>query len=648
MLYLKLIKVNMKRSIKQYTIFMMTMTLCMTLMYAFQCLVYSEQIQVLLSSTDTLLGAITFVSILLIIIFAWLISYISGFIIKSRSKEFGLYILSGMKRRQVANMYVAEMFGMGLLAFFIGVFCGVFLTQIFQAIIVQIFQEEFSFSIDFSFLAFMMSFIYFLIMWVLTLFQQRRRLMKVTIHELLYQDDKNDQLHTRKGVILIIVFLTICLFAVGFYFANLGVDGLKGNKDHASKQLMLGMCLLIVSVYTFYYGLSGMLDLLTKRNHKLKYKKQRLLLYGHMKGRIKASRIVLATLSLLTIFTLLLSSFAIKFKDSTLAQAKIRTPYDIQISSGSSLAIDKIHTYLEKEGFQYQELYYHMYTGEQIEEAIFSDLLLSETDMINTSIYYMKESDYQTFLKMQGKEAPQLKEDDFMVVPGYVEWKIDQEELKERLSSAVLKRGDTTYHFAGLIDDTATNQYLDFLIIVPDAALKGMEIASNDYIANTEPKTRVGMEDELIKLILPEDGMASIYVKEDYKHVALTSFVSITFALFYLAFVFVCVAATIMATQQMMDVNYQKQEYIVLRKLGVEQKAVRKMLKNQIAVYFLVPLVLPIVYIIPVLYLMDGVFENLPGDSNIYLACLGSAGLFLLIYLCYYVLAYLGCKKSIE
>ena len=109
-MYLKLTMRCALRSIKQYSIFMFTITMVMTLLYAFQSLMFSEQIIRLFGAHVDMLYAFLMVSILLVIVMTWLIGYISGFIIKNRSREFGIYLLSGIERKVIARMLVVEMF----------------------------------------------------------------------------------------------------------------------------------------------------------------------------------------------------------------------------------------------------------------------------------------------------------------------------------------------------------------------------------------------------------------------------------------------------------------------------------------------------------------------------------------------------------
>ena len=638
MMYVTLTLRNLKRSIQEYLIFMITVTMTMMLMYAFNSLIFNEFVQQLMIRTEAMLTAFVFVSILLVVVVAWLIGYVSGFIIKSRSKEFGLYLLSGMKRTMVSRMFVLEMFLMGLAAFVIGCILGIFFAEILRAIIVSIFDAAYQFQVSFSLETLGLTFVYFMLMWIVTLLRERHKLMKISIHELLYQEEKNEPSQHRTWIAMVCWVLAILMLIGGLMMTRQAMQEMVYGSG--GSHLMTGVLALILSIYFFYYGFSTMLDHFVSSKGKLKYNRSILIIYGHIKGRIQNNRLVLATLSMLMIFTLMLSSFAMKFQDATMQQIDTGAPFDIQAMSPESFDMDAMHAYYKEKGYQVKEHRYCLYDSDQLHY----DLKITEQQRLETTISYMKDSDYQRLLELKGYEYQPLQDEEYTV-------------LSETSNYERLKDGDVTLNVtmgkkdlkqAYLDSRPLWNIYDDYIIVVADQLLDGAIPGNERYVAQTNKETVVGMEDDLSELVLDEGGMLILFVKADYIQRSLLSFVTLTFALFYLAFVFICISATIMATQQMMDASKQKYEYQLLHKLGMTRREIYGFLKKQIGLYFFVPMLLPIIYILPLLHIMDMVFANLPGNSSIYLACLISAALYIIIYFCYYLLAYIGCKRNLD
>ncbi len=68
MIYSKLTIRNLKRSIREYLIFMMTVTITMMLMYAFNSLIFHDEVQTLMRNMDGILTAFVSVSVLLVFV----------------------------------------------------------------------------------------------------------------------------------------------------------------------------------------------------------------------------------------------------------------------------------------------------------------------------------------------------------------------------------------------------------------------------------------------------------------------------------------------------------------------------------------------------------------------------------------------------
>ena len=73
MLYVKLALRNLKRSLKEYSIYVFTVTIKMTLLYAFFAIAFSGEMQDLVTTYDNVKSIMIMVSILVTLIIAWLI-----------------------------------------------------------------------------------------------------------------------------------------------------------------------------------------------------------------------------------------------------------------------------------------------------------------------------------------------------------------------------------------------------------------------------------------------------------------------------------------------------------------------------------------------------------------------------------------------
>lgn len=94
----RLVYRNMKRFAGDYQIYMITLVVVAALLYAFDSLFWDKELegdQMMMVMVGLAIGFV-------VIITAWLIYYIIHFMMERRSREFGIYLLLGMKKGQVA------------------------------------------------------------------------------------------------------------------------------------------------------------------------------------------------------------------------------------------------------------------------------------------------------------------------------------------------------------------------------------------------------------------------------------------------------------------------------------------------------------------------------------------------------------------
>ena len=654
MLYVKLALRNLKRSLKEYSIYVFTVTITMTLLYAFFAIAFSGEMQDLVTTYDNIKSIMIMVSILVTLIIAWLIYYISNFILQKRSREFGMYLLLGMKRTQVSRMFLFEQLALGAVGFFIGCVLGIFVYEILHAILLNIFGFAYAFQLSFSWSACGAAFLCFLSIYLLEMIREGIALKKQSIHTMLYNASRNEK--TAKGSRLSgFYFLAAVLLAVaGLYVTQQYLRSMVNGQSSDSMLLMLGVFAIIVSVYLFFYGISAVLGIFLNRHRKIKYKGNCMYLYGQIAGRLRSNRTVLATLSLLTLLTLLFLCIALKFNEvKELSNARF-VPFDIMASSSEKLNMKSIESYLQEHKISYQSADIHYYQKEERDD--FYSVVKGKSYYTEDEKHsvYMKQSDFNKLRSLKGKPSVTLKADEYMIVCAT--------DIKDSLQEYGAQH---TLHLQGKrlqlrgVDDTEYGQTQNsgYYLIVADEHVKHAKPYFREWVANTDPETEVSWYQDTVNQFFDDNkeqvgdsyySYASYRVKAKWFEENAVGFVSICFSLFYLSFIFICISATILAVQQLSDAHRQRYSYAMLHKMGVNQRQLHALLAKQIAVYFIIPLVLPIVYLLPIIRMLDELFEMTYASANMFIYLGGSMLFFLAVYGCYYVMAYLGCKRNID
>lgn len=654
MLYVKLALRNLKRSLKEYSIYVFTVTITMTLLYAFFAIAFSGEMQDLVTTYDNVKSIMIMVSILVTLIIAWLIYYISNFILQKRSREFGMYLLLGMKRTQVSRMFLFEQLALGAVGFFIGCVLGIFVYEILHAILLNIFGFAYAFQLSFSWSACGAAFLCFLSIYLLEMIREGIALKKQSIHTMLYNASRNEK--TAKGSRLSGFYLlaAVLLAVAGLYVTQQYLRSMVNGQSSDSMLLMLGVFAIIVSVYLFFYGISAVLGIFLNRHRKIKYKGNCMYLYGQIAGRLRSNRTVLATLSLLTLLTLLFLCIALKFNEvKELSNARF-VPFDIMASSSEKLNMKSIESYLQEHKISYQSADIHYYQKEERDD--FYSVVKGKSYYTEDEKHsvYMKQSDFNKLRSLKGKPSVTLKADEYLIVCAT--------DIKDSLQEYGAQH---TLHLQGKrlqlrgVDDTEYGQTRNsgYYLIVADEHVKHAKPYFREWVANTDPETEVSWYQDTVNQFFDDNkeqvgdsfySYASYRVKAKWFEENAVGFVSICFSLFYLSFIFICISATILAVQQLSDAHRQRYSYAMLHKMGVNQRQLHALLAKQIAVYFIIPLVLPIVYLLPIIRMLDELFEMTYASANMFIYLGGSMLFFLAVYGCYYVMAYLGCKRNID
>lgn len=111
---------NVKRMAKDYIVYFMTMAVVTALMFSFHTLLFSKDVQNLFQM-DAMMSVMTGLATAFILpIIAWLINYMVRFVLEKRSREFGIYLLVGVKKKEIARLYFTENLLLGAGAFLVG------------------------------------------------------------------------------------------------------------------------------------------------------------------------------------------------------------------------------------------------------------------------------------------------------------------------------------------------------------------------------------------------------------------------------------------------------------------------------------------------------------------------------------------------
>ncbi len=120
MLVFKLALKNMKKSIKDYSIYFLTLVLGVAIFYMFNSLDSQQAMLEVSSSTKDIIklmiSILGYVSVFVAVVLGLLIVYANNFLINRRKKEFGIYMTLGMGKRQISKIILLETIFVGIIS----------------------------------------------------------------------------------------------------------------------------------------------------------------------------------------------------------------------------------------------------------------------------------------------------------------------------------------------------------------------------------------------------------------------------------------------------------------------------------------------------------------------------------------------------
>ncbi|MFA3928297.1 FtsX-like permease family protein len=205
---------NTKRNIKDYLIYLITVTIAFSLIFAFNLVASSDEVVKLSSSMGTFKNTLLAVNILIIFVICFLINYTTRFMFEKRSKELGTYMLLGIRKKEIARLLVIENIMLGFLALTLAIPIGFVFSQFVSLVIIKLLGIPEVIFISLNFISVGLLAIYFLAIYVLVLVNLLRRIKKMTVHDFLYFDKQNEKKmfrNNKKGTFSLLSALSLLL-----------------------------------------------------------------------------------------------------------------------------------------------------------------------------------------------------------------------------------------------------------------------------------------------------------------------------------------------------------------------------------------------------------------------------------------------------
>lgn len=641
--YFKLSLRNARRQARDYLVYFATIVMVAALIYAFNGLIFSQEVQSLSRQMETLPMMIVFASIVVIGIISWLVSYTINFMLGRRSREFGLYVLIGLENRQVAQLFFLENIVVGGCALGLGILLGNLLYQILRAIILTLFGAAYTFSFSFSLRAVGLTLLCFVLIYLFAQLKSRKRIRSMKIHDLIYLDRQNEGMVIQTGKKRRRVFIvSLVLGFVGTILLMMR-DMLVG---------IIGAGCIIAFLYSFFPCFASGVPAYFDKHPRQKYQGQILLIFRTLTAKLATMGVVMATIALLFTATLISEGCGLIFRGLFYGRARENTCFDIMIGlSGLSQDHGEYLAYIHDNIPVESELQYTVYQGENTQVR---DYLLEHTTYYDYYQYdtVMSYSDYAALRRMLGYPEVTLEPGQYLIhCMTYLKDLLGKYTQPIPIDGLTLAPGGVHSELLGQYGWTANGG--NYILIVPDELAQQCPVSHRIYVAMTAEPLSEAQYDDLRKVRKNRSESSGDYddvtVGAQEERDAATWTATMVFPLYYLALVLTMTSATILTIQLLSEAGRYQHQFRLLQKLGMDRQEMVGALRKQFTVYYAMPAIPPLLIGIPFIWNLSLTPEPgvLTGTSSP-AAIIGIAvGLYLLIYFIYILLAYTSLKRSV-
>lgn len=642
-MYARIALGNVRRSIRDFGIYFLTLVLGVAVYYAFNSVTQQSAVLKLSGNMRTLvqeLGTIIRgVSIFVAVLLAFLVLFGNRFLIRRRKREFAIYLTLGMDRRHVSGIVAMESLAVGAGALVVGLAVGVLLSQALLYATARLFNTHVTgFGLMFSGQACaytVMSFaIIFLVVGALNVLEVSR----FRLIDLMNADRKGEKSLVRNLPLSVALFV-VSLALIGVAYHELRVNGMYA----IDWRFNLATALVSVGTFLLFFSVSGFLLRLGQSARGFYLRGLNMFALRQLSSRVNSAWVSISIVcaALFLAITSTCGGFAIV--SSINQSVSAITHYDVSVAmystaqtshasdaddvSGSgkeallkasvpdwdSLVADSARIDL----YQDPSMRLNLKALRGDTGVALPDSFAKYTNGLDkVPIYVVSLSQYNAILALRGDKPATLKANEALVTT-------DMNNMVSFWQRVALKREG--FDFLGtamrLRARSTTMEYQNSVntsvgtIVVPDAALESKRaqlepLSSLLNVKAADSRAEARLYKEVVKAHQPgllfAAGSKSTAKEEVVGLTAIVGYLAL-----YIGFVLFVSCAAILAIQQLSDVAESAPRYRVLFDLGAERSMVNHAILAQIATYFLFPLVVALAHSYVALGVLGGVIKSL-------------------------------------
>ncbi|HEM5034625.1 TPA: FtsX-like permease family protein [Streptococcus suis] len=655
---------NLKKNCRLYFPYALMIILSTAIAYIFTALAFHPDLGQVKGANGVTM-VLGFGMIVVMLAVAIMVFYANSFVMKQRSKEFGIYSILGLEKKHLLLMTFLENLVFSVGTILSGLLLGLALDKLFYALLLKAMQMPVVLASTFQLKSLVTVLIYLFGIFALVSLFNIGKLGLTDSLKLVQGKKRGDK---KPGFLWLQTFLALILLVAGYAIAQLVTSPIQAVPSFFGATL-----LVILGTYLLFQA--GVISLLNWLKHRQTYyyKPENFISVSNLIFRMRKNALGLATITILSTMFLVTMVGGLNIYIGGKDYIANQNPNDYSIDVGMQPTTSKsqVEEWAEaileetdipvesKVVYPYQQAYFSEVTNQKVRFLTEKESWMDFSNQVGVG-YILDKATYE---KMTSQKL-ELAADQVAIYSKGVQYQAGQTltfDEKEMEVAQVLPKNVTLGH----LPDHVTFNFSKYLVIVVQDLTIFENLAENRYYmgfesslseeeqVNSQEVFLSGtFESELWESNILPNGTNAISLA--YRAYAMRSFFSFAGSLFFigllLSLIFLMAVVLVIYFKQISEGYEDRDRFVIMTKVGLDEDQTRQSIRKQLLTVFFLPILLAFVHLAFAYKMLSSILLSI-GVVNAGLMLQVTAGIcggYLLLYLVVYAITTRSYKQIIS
>ena len=631
--------------------------------YILSSLAFGDNLNKLPNGIEATKQVLSFGIIVIALFSVIFLFYTYSFLVKRRVKEFGLYAVLGMTKKQIAKILVLETIFIAITTLVVGIGLGILFDKLMLLVLLKLFSATVTFGFSITPIAVVFSVLLFGGVYFLLLLYTVIKIARLRIVALLKDENKGEKEPKSRWILAII---GLALIGYGYYTAQTVQNPIK-----AITVFFFAVIAVIIGTYLVFMAVSITVLKIMKNNKNFYYKPKNFISVSGLLYRMKRNAVGLANICILSTMVLVTMGTTSALYAGMEKSYNERFPRQLMVAGYNSTSeklkeIENNAKLSAKEaGTEVEDMV--SYNSVPIVGRLVEDKFNFESnigiDLSNVKMIVVLE------LKDYNKTANKNKTLESNEILLHIDKKGNYNHNNISLNGSDYKIKEKLSEFPGAIGSAAANIIDTYYVVVKDnkeaekiaaqLAARMEELSKEDaksrgiittgaptvqnYVAfNIKDTTKEAKVIESFKKLEKQVGI-EIEGKDENKLTFRGVFASFLFIGVFISLIFVTSQVVIMYYKQISEGYEDKGNFEIMRKVGITDKQIKQSIRSQVLLIFFSPLIIATLHTIVAYPFIEKILRLfLITDNSIFLQALAVT---IVVFAIFYLIVYAITSK---